>query len=76
MKLGIKRRFQPPNVENLTEYPMEYVEEVFEEAKERKPQVNNKRRRNRRQRGPPQKSRSSSERQRKRGQKSKFKKKG
>ena len=74
-EVGIKRRFQPPNVENLTEYPMEYVEEVFEEEKERKPQANNKRRRNRRQRGPPQKSRSSSERQRKRGQKSKFKRK-
>jgi superfamily II DNA/RNA helicase len=74
-EVGIKRRFQPPNVENLTEYPMEYVEEVFEEEKERKPQANNKRRRNRRQRGPPQKSRSSSERQRKRGQKSRFKKK-
>jgi superfamily II DNA/RNA helicase len=70
--VGIKRRFQPPNVENLTEYPMEFVEEVFEE--ERKPKPNNKRRRNRRQRGPPQKSRSSSERQRKKGHKSKFKK--
>ena len=70
--VGIKRRFQPPNVENLTEYPMEYVEEVFEE--ERKPKPNNKRRRNRKQRGPPQKSRSSSERQRKKGHKSKFKK--
>ena len=72
-EVGIKRRFQPPNVENLTEYPMEYVEEVFEE--ERKPQKQNKRRRNKRQRGPPQKSRSSSERQRKRNHKSKFKKK-
>ena len=71
--VGIKRRFQPPNVENLTEYPMEYVEEVFEEE-ERKPKPNNKRRRNRKQRGPPQKSRSSSERQRKKGHKSKFKK--
>ena len=70
--VGIKRRFQPPNVENLTEYPMEFVEEIFEE--ERKPKPNNKRRRNRRQRGPPQKSRSSSERQRKKGHKSKFKK--
>ena len=30
-EVGIKRRFQPPNVENLTEYPMDYVEEVFEE---------------------------------------------
>ena len=71
--VGIKRRFQPPNVENLTEYPMEYVEEIFEEE-ERKPKPNNKRRRNRKQRGPPQKSRSSSERQRKKGHKSKFKK--
>jgi superfamily II DNA/RNA helicase len=60
--VGIKRRFQPPNVENLTEYPMEYVEEIFEEE-ERKPKPINKRRRNRKQRGPPQKSRSSSERQ-------------
>ena len=67
-QVGIKRRFQPPNVDNLTEYPMEYVEEVFEE--ERKPQNNNKRRKNKRQRGPPQKSRSSSERQRKKGHKS------
>ncbi len=72
-EVGIKRRFQPPNVENLTEYPMEYIEEVFEE--ETKPKTNNKRRKNRRQRGPPQKSRSSSERQRKKGQKSKFNKK-
>ena len=69
-EVGIKRKFQPPNVENLTEYPMEYVEEIFEEV--RKPPSNNKkRRRNRRQRGPPQKSRSSSERQRKRSHKSK-----
>ncbi len=72
-EVGIKRRFQPPNVDNLTEYPMEYVEEVFEE--ERRPKTSNRRRRNRRQRGPPQKSRSSSERQRKRGHKSKFRKK-
>lgn len=70
-EVGIKRRFQPPNVENLTEYPMEYVEEVFEEEVRRPPSNNKKRRRNRRQRGPPQKSRSSSERQRKRSHKSK-----
>jgi superfamily II DNA/RNA helicase len=69
-QVGIKRRFQPPNVENLTEYPMEYVEEVYEE--ERKPQNNNnnKRKKNKRQRGPAQKSRSSSERQRKKGHQS------
>ena len=70
-QVGIKRRFQPPNVENLTEYPMEYVEEEYEE--ERKPQNNNnnnKSRKNKRQRGPAQKSRSSSERQRKKGHKS------
>jgi superfamily II DNA/RNA helicase len=70
-EVGIKRRFQPPNVENLTEYPMEYVEEVFEEEVRRPPSNNKKRRKNRRQRGPPQKSRSSSERQRKRSHKSK-----
>ena len=70
-EVGIKRRFQPPNVDNLTEYPMEYVEEVFEEEVRRPPSNNKKRRRNRRQRGPPQKSRSSSERQRKRSHKSK-----
>ena len=68
-EVGIKRKFQPPNVDNLTEYPMEYVEEVFEEEVRKPP--NNRRRRNRRQRGPPQKSRSSSERQRKRSHKSK-----
>ena len=68
-EVGIKRKFQPPNVDNLTEYPMEYVEEVFEEEVRKSP--NNRRRRNRRQRGPPQKSRSSSERQRKRSHKSK-----
>jgi len=73
-EVGIKRRFQPPNVENLTEYPMDYVEEVFEE--ELKPPPNkNRRRRIRRQRGPPQKSRSSSERQRKKSHRSKFSKK-
>ena len=70
-EVGIKRKFQPPNVENLTEYPMEYVEEVFEEEVRKPPSNNKKRRRNRRQRGPPQKSRSSSERQRKRSHKSK-----
>ena len=70
-EVGIKRKFQPPNVENLTEYPMEYVEEAFEEEVRRPPSDNKKRRRNRRQRGPPQKSRSSSERQRKRSHKSK-----
>ena len=73
-EVGIKRRFQPPNADNLTEYPMEYVEEVFEEEV-RRPSNNNRRRRNRRQRGPPQKSRSSSERQRKKSHKSKFSKK-
>ena len=70
-EVGIKRKFQPPNVENLTEYPMEYVEEIFEEEVRKPPSNNKKRRRNRRQRGPPQKSRSSSERQRKRSHKSK-----
>ena len=70
-EVGIKRKFQPPNVENLTEYPMEYVEEAFEEEVRKPPSNNKKRRRNRRQRGPPQKSRSSSERQRKRSHKSK-----
>jgi superfamily II DNA/RNA helicase len=70
-EVGIKRKFQPPNVENLTEYPMEYVEESFEEEVRKPPSNNKKRRRNRRQRGPPQKSRSSSERQRKRSHKSK-----
>ena len=70
-EVGIKRKFQPPNVENLIEYPMEYVEEAFEEEVRRPPSDNKKRRRNRRQRGPPQKSRSSSERQRKRSHKSK-----
>ena len=70
-EVGIKRRFQPPNVDNLTEYPMEYVEEVFEEEVRKPPSNSKKRRRNRRQRGPPQKSRSSSERQRKRSHKSK-----
>ena len=70
-EVGIKRKFQPPNVENLTEYPMEYMEEIFEEEVRKPPSNNKKRRRNRRQRGPPQKSRSSSERQRKRSHKSK-----
>ena len=70
-EVGIKRKFQPPNVENLTEYPMEYLEEIFEEEVRKPPSNNKKRRRNRRQRGPPQKSRSSSERQRKRSHKSK-----
>ena len=73
-EVGIKRRFQPPNVENLTEYPMDYVEEVFEEELE-PPPTKNRRRRIRRQRGPPQKSRSSSERQRKKSHRSKFSKK-
>ena len=73
-EVGIKRRFQPPNVENLTEYPMDYVEEVFEEELE-PPPTNNRRRRIRRQRDPPQKSRSSSERQRKKSHRSKFSKK-
>ena len=73
-EVGIKRRFQPPNVENLTEYPMDYVEEVFEEEL-KPPPTNNRRRRIRRQRGPPQKSRSSSERQRKKSHRSKFSKK-
>jgi superfamily II DNA/RNA helicase len=69
-QVGIKRRFQPPNVENLTEYPMEYVEEVYEEESKPQNNNNNKRRKNKRQRGPAQKSRSSSERQRKKGHKS------
>jgi len=73
-EVGIKRRFQPPNVENLTEYPMDYVEEVFEEEL-KPPPTKNRRRRIRRQRGPPQKSRSSSERQRKKSHRSKFSKK-
>lgn len=73
-EVGIKRRFQPPNVENLTEYPMDYVEEVFEEEL-KPPSTKNRRRRIRRQRGPPQKSRSSSERQRKKSHRSKFSKK-
>ncbi len=73
-EVGIKRRFQPPNVENLTEYPMDYVEEVFEEEL-KPPPTKNRRRRIRRQRGPPQKSRSSSERQRKKSHISKFSKK-
>ena len=72
-EVGIKRRFQPPNVENLTEYPMDYVEEVFEEEL-KPPPTKNRRRRIRRQRGPPQKSRSSSERQRKKSHRSKFSK--
>ncbi len=54
-EVGIKRRFQPPNVENLTEYPMDYVEEVFEEEL-KPPPTKNRRRRIRRQRFPPQKS--------------------
>ena len=49
-EVGIKRKFQPPNVENLTEYPMEYVEEIFEEEVRKPPSNNKKRRRNRRQR--------------------------
>ncbi len=73
-EVGIKRRFQPPNVENLTEYPMDYVEELFEEEL-KPPPTKNRRRRIRRQRGPPQKSRSSSERQRKKSHRSKFSKK-
>ena len=73
-EVGIRRRFQPPNVENLTEYPMDYVEEVLEEEL-KPPPTKNRRRRIRRQRGPPQKSRSSSERQRKKSHKSKFSKK-
>ena len=73
-EVGIKRRFQPPNVENLTEYPMDYVEEVFEEEL-KPPPTKNRRRRIRKQRGPPQKSRSSSERQRKKSHRSKFSKK-
>ncbi len=73
-EVGIKRRFQPPNVENLTEYPMDYVEEVFEEEL-KPPPTKNRRRRIRRQRGPPQKSRSSSERQRKKSHRSKLSKK-
>lgn len=73
-EVGIKRRFQPPNVENLTEYPMDNVEEVFEEEL-KPPPTKNRRRRIRRQRGPPQKSRSSSERQRKKSHRSKFSKK-
>ena len=73
-EVGIKRRFQPPNVENLTEYPMDYVDEVFEEEL-KPPPTKNRRRRIRRQRGPPQKSRSSSERQRKKSHRSKFSKK-
>lgn len=73
-EVGIKRRFQPPNVENLTEYPMDYVEEVLEEEL-KPPPTKNRRRRIRRQRGPPQKSRSSSERQRKKSHRSKFSKK-
>ena len=73
-EVGIKRRFQPPNVENLTEYPMDYVEEVFEEEL-KPPPTKNRRRRIRRQRGPPQKSRSSSERQRKKSHRSKSSKK-
>ena len=73
-EVGIKRRFQPPNVENLTEYPMDYVEEVYEEEL-KPPPTKNRRRRIRRQRGPPQKSRSSSERQRKKSHRSKFSKK-
>ena len=73
-EVGIKRRFQPPNVENLTEYPMDYVEEVFEEEL-KPPPTKNRRRRIRRQRGPPQKSSSSSERQRKKSHRSKFSKK-
>ena len=73
-EVGIKRRFQPPDVENLTEYPMDYVDEVFEEEL-KPPPTKNRRRRIRKQRGPSQKSRSSSERQRKKSHRSKFSKK-